>query len=76
MKIEKVEKLITDNLHDKTEYDIHIKDLKQASNNRLVLKIVNRVIKFNQKACLKPYIDMNSKLKKKQKMTLRKNFSN
>ena len=76
MKIEKVEKLITDNLHDKTEYDIHIKDLKQASNNRLVLKIVNGVIKFNQKACLKPYIDMDTKLKKKQKMTLRKNFSN
>ena len=53
-----------------------MKDLKQASNNRLALKKVNRVIKFNQKAWLKPYIDMNTKLKKKQKMTFRKNFSN
>ena len=28
---------------------------------------VYRVIKFNQKACLKPYIDMNTDLKKKVK---------
>ena len=32
MKIEKVEKLIT-NLHDKTEYAIHIRNLKQALNH-------------------------------------------
>ena len=31
MKIEKVEKLVT-NLHDKTEYAIHIRNLKQALN--------------------------------------------
>ena len=37
MKIEKVEKLVT-NLHDKTEYVIHIRNLKQALNHRLVLK--------------------------------------
>ena len=37
MKIEKVGKLV-DNLHDKTEYVIHIKDLKQALNHGLVLK--------------------------------------
>ena len=35
MKIEKVEKLVT-NLHDKTEYVIYIK--KQALNHRLILK--------------------------------------
>ena len=32
MKIEKVEKLVA-NLHDKTEYVIHIKNLKQALNH-------------------------------------------
>ena len=32
MKIKKVEKLVT-NLHDKTEYVIHIKNLKQALNH-------------------------------------------
>ena len=60
MKIGKVEKLVT-NLHDKTEYVIHIRNLKQALNHRLILKKFHRVIKFNQKAWLKSYIDMNTK---------------
>ena len=46
MKIEKVEKLVA-NLHDKTEYVIHIRNLKQALNHGLVLKKVHRVIKLN-----------------------------
>ena len=62
MKIEKVEKLVA-NLHVKTEYVIHIRNLKQALNHGLVLKKVHRVIKFNQNAWLKPYIDMNTDLK-------------
>ena len=37
MKIEKVEKLVA-NLHDKTEYVIHIRSLKQTLNHELVLK--------------------------------------
>ena len=37
MKIEKVEKLVP-NLHDKKEYLIHIRYLKQALNHELVLK--------------------------------------
>ena len=49
MKTEKVEKLVA-NLHDKTEYVIHIRNLKQALNNGLVLKNVHRGIKFNQNA--------------------------
>ena len=75
MKIEIVEKLVF-NLHDKTEYVIHIRNLKQALNHGLVLNKIHRVIKFNQNAWLKPYIDMNTNLRKKmQKMTLRKTFS-
>ena len=35
MKIEKVEKLVA-NLHDKEQYVIHIRQLKQALNHRLV----------------------------------------
>ena len=46
MKTEKVEKLAA-NLHSKTEYGLHIRNLKQALNRGLVLKKVNRVIKFN-----------------------------
>ena len=36
--------------------------LKQALNHGLVLKKVHKVIQFNQKAWLQPYIDMNTKL--------------
>ena len=69
MEIEKVEKLIP-NLHNRTKHAICIKNLKQALNHGLVLKKVRRIIKFNQKAWLKSYIDMNTELKKKkQKMT-------
>ena len=71
MEIEKVEKLV-DNLHDKTEYVIHKQILKQALNYGLVFKKLHRVIKFNQNAWLKPYIDVNTGLrKKKQKMILK-----
>ena len=62
MKIEKFEKLIA-NLHDKSEYVIHIR-----INDGMVLGGKNhRVIKFNQNAWLKPYIDMNTALKKRNK---------
>ena len=49
MKIEKVEKLLT-NLHDKTEYVIHLRNLKEALNHGSILKKIHRVIKFNQKS--------------------------
>ena len=34
-------------------YAAHIKALKQALNHRLMLNKVRRVIKLNEKACLK-----------------------
>ena len=46
VKLEKVKKLVA-NLHDKTEYVIHIRNLKQALNHGLILTKVHRVIKFN-----------------------------
>ena len=60
----KVEKLVA-NLCDKKEYVLHIRNLKQALDHRLVLKKVHEVIKFNEKTWLKPYIDMNPELRKK-----------
>ena len=63
MKIEKVEKLVT-NLNYKNEYVTHIRNLKQALNHGLNLKKSHRVINFNQKTWLKPYIDMTTNLKK------------
>ena len=73
MKIEKVEKLVA-NLHDKTEYVIHIRNLKQELNYRLVLKKVDKLLKFNQNAWLKPYIDMNTDLRIKAKNNFEKDF--
>ena len=70
-KLEKVEKLVC-SIEDKEKYVIHIRALKQALNHGLILKEVHRVIKFNQEAWLKPYIDMNMKLKKEAKMNLKK----
>ena len=66
IKIEKFEKLVT-TLHNKTEYAIHIRNLSQALNHRLVFKNVHKKIKFNQNSWPKPYIDMNTDLRKKQK---------
>ena len=60
-KVNKVEELIC-STEGKEKYVMHIKVLKQALNHRLVLKKVHRVIQFNQKDWLKPYIDMNTKL--------------
>ena len=50
--------------HNKKKYVVHIKSLKQALNHGLKLQKVHRIIKFNQKAWLKPYIDMNTELRK------------
>ena len=73
MKIEKVEEPVG-NLYEKTEYVMHIRNLKQALNHGLVLKKFHRVIKFNQNAWLKPYIDMNTILRKKAKNGFEKDF--
>ena len=66
MKIEKSKKL-TANLYDKNEYAIHIKSLKRILNHGLVLRKVHRMIKLDQKAWLKPYLEMNTDLTKTAK---------
>ena len=73
MKLEKVEKLVA-NLHDKTKYVIDIRNLKQALNHELILKKVYRALKFNQRAWLKPYIDLNTKLRQNAKNNFEKDF--
>ena len=73
IKFEKVGKLLT-NLHDETECVIHIRNSKQALNHGLILKKVHRLIKFNQRAWLKPYIDINTNLRQKAKNNFEKNF--
>ena len=63
MRIEKVENLAA-KFHDKTECVIQIRNLKQTLNHGLILKKVCLVIKFNQNASLKQYIDLNTNLRK------------
>ena len=48
----------------KKKYVVHINSLKQALNHGLKLKKIHRIIEFNQKAWLEPYIDLNTKLRK------------
>ena len=80
MRIEKVEKIVAKQ-HDKKNV-IHIRKLKQALNHRLVLKKVHRVIelnqkvliKFNKKAWLNSYIDMNIGLEKEAKNDFEKDY--
>ena len=62
------------NLHDIDKYVNKIINLKQALDHGLILKKVHKVIKFNQKAWLKPHIDMNTKLIKKAKNNFEKDF--
>ena len=73
MKINKCKKLVC-NLYNKKKYVVHIISLKQALNHGLILKKVHRVIQFNQEAWLKPYIGMNTELKKKAKNDFEKDF--
>ena len=73
MKTKKCSKLVY-NPHDKKNYIVHIRALKQALNHELVFKKVHRVIQFNQKTWLKLYIDMNTKLRKKAKNDFEKDF--
>ena len=75
MKIEKVEKLVT-NIYNKTDNVIHIRNVKQALNHGVSLKKVHRVIKFNQKAWIKPDIYINTKLRKTAKDNFEKDFFN
>ena len=63
MEVNKCRKLVC-NLFNKKKYVAHINGLKQALNHGLKLKKIHRVIEFNQKEWLKPYIDMNTELRK------------
>ena len=69
----RVEKLIC-SIEEKEKYVIQIKASKQALNLGLIPKRIRRVIQFNQKAWLKPYIDMNAELRKEAKIEFEMDF--
>ena len=72
-KLEGVKKLVC-GIEDKEKYFIHISALKQPLNHVLKLENVHKVIQFNQQAWLKPYIDMNARLRKEGKNEFEKDF--
>ena len=70
---EKCKKLIC-SIKDNEKHVVHIRASKQALNHELILKMVHRVIKFNQRAWLKPYICLNTKNRKEAKNEFEKDF--
>ena len=58
----------------KENYVDHIRVIKQALNYGSKLKRVHGVIQFNEKAWMKLYIDMNTKLRKEAKSEFEKDF--
>ena len=73
MKINKCDKLVC-NVRDKENYVTHILALKQALNHGLKLSKVHRVIEFRQEDWLKPYIEINTKLRLQAKYDFEKDF--
>ena len=71
MIINNTKKLVC-NLNDKKNCIVYINVLKQALYHGLKLRKVHRVIEFEQEAWLKEYIDVNTELRKKQLMILKR----
>ena len=74
MKVNTVNKLVCD-LNDKENHSFHTLALKQTLNHGLKLKMVHSVIKFRQECWLKPYIDLNTDLRKDTKTNLKNTFT-
>ena len=73
MEVHKCKKLVC-NLYNKKKYVAHTNTLKQALNHGLKLRKIHRVIEFNQEAWLKPYIDINTELRKLAKNDFEKDL--
>ena len=73
MKINNYNKLVC-NLYDKKNYVVHIRALKQTLKYGLKLKKVHKTIALYHESWLKPYIDMNTELRKKAKNDFKKEF--
>ena len=73
METTKCKKLVC-NLYNRKQYVVQVNALKQALNHGLKFKKIHRVIEFNQKAWLKPYIEKNTELRKLAKSNFEKDL--
>ena len=72
-KIKKCNKLVC-NVHDKENYVVHIRALKQALNHGLIIKKVHRVIQFNQETWFKTINWHEYEIKNRRRNDFEKNF--
>ena len=72
-KDEKTPKLIL-NLNDKENYVVHIRTLKFYLNKGMKLKKVHRMVKFQQRCWLKPWVDFNTQKRKEAKSDFEKDL--
>ena len=61
-------------MYHKEKYVVHIRILNQTLNHGLVLKKGYKMIKSHQKTWLKPYINMNTRLRIESKDGFEKDF--
>ncbi len=73
LKINKINKLVP-NLHDKKKYVVHYENLKLYLRLGLKLTKIHRGISFEEKRFMKPYIDLNTELRKKGTTDFDKDF--
>jgi hypothetical protein len=62
------------NLHDKTKYVVHYRNLKLYLQLGLKIKKIHRGIEFHQSSWLEPYISMNTERRKQAKNSFEKDF--
>lgn len=62
------------NLYDKCSYVIHYIHLKECLKNGLKLLKIHRILSFEQKEFLKPYIELNTSLRQKAESEFEKDF--
>ena len=62
------------NLMDKKKYVVHYKNLQLYLSLGMKVKKVHRILEFNEKPWMEPYIRLNTELRKKAKSAFEKDF--
>ena len=73
MEIDGVRKLVP-HLGKREKYTLHLRNLQYYISQGLVLKKVYRILRYEQSAWMKPYIDLNTNLRAQAKSDAEKDF--